>query len=262
MKPTDTTAAASSSVRKSAPPPRLSGWATWAGLRETARQFRLQWITIPAHVKVRSAMTLGIGFVACLVLTAAMTFFARWWAPRGLGAWDERVIRAIDAQKVMSYQNAVLLESFGNLAYLIPLTVACAVAAARRRKPMLAIAFVAAYWLARPIVALGWWIWDRQRPTIILDGKLAPPLHSYPSGHVALAFSVYGILAWLWIRASRSWAERGLAVILLLVLVSITGFARIRLGTHWPSDVIAGCVIGVAWLATVLRALHRTREIP
>jgi undecaprenyl-diphosphatase len=235
-------------------------WALWAGLKETGRQFRLSWIAIPVGVKGRAALTLGVGFVACAILTAVMTLVARWWAPKGLAAWDERVLRALDAQTVMSYQNAVLLESFGNLAYLIPLVAVCALAAARRRRPLLAIGFVASYVLARPIVALGWWIWDRHRPEIILDGKLSPPLHSFPSGHVVLALSVYGILAYLWARASRSWVERALAVLLLVVLVSVTGLARVRLGTHWPSDVIAGFVIGVAWLAVVLRALQRSEN--
>ena len=243
------------------PRPQFARWVMWESLRETWRQSKLAWITIPAAAKVRYAATLAIGFAACLILTAGITLVARWWAPRGLDAWDQRVLLAIDTQTLLSYQNAVLLESFGNLVYMIPLTVACALASARRRKPLLAIGFVASYVLARPIVALGWWIWDRGRPTQILDGKLAPPLHSFPSGHVALALSVYGILAFLWIRASKSWLERATAVVLLLALVSITGIARVRLGTHWPSDIIAGFVIGVAWLTVVLRALHRSRDI-
>jgi membrane-associated phospholipid phosphatase len=244
------------------PSPRLARWALWAGLKETARQVRISWIAIPVGVKGRCALTLAVGFVACGLLTAALTLLAKWWAPRGLQAWDERVLRAVDAQTAISYQNAVLLESFGNLAYLIPLVTACAVFAARRRKPLLGIAFVAAYVLARGVVWVGWLIWNRQRPELILDGKFSPPLHSYPSGHVVLTLSVYGILAWLWVRASRSWAERALAAVLLLALVGVTGFARVRLGTHWPSDVIAGFVIGVAWLAVVLRAVHRSRDVP
>lgn len=235
-------------------------WALWAGLKETARQFRLSWIAIPVGVKGRAALVLGAGFVACAILTAALTLVARWWAPKGLAAWDERVMRAIDAQTLMSLQNAVLLESFGNLAYLIPLVAACAVVAARRRRPLLAIGFVASYVLARPIVGLGWWIWDRHRPEIIVGGKLSPPLHSFPSGHVVLTLSVWGILVYLWVRASRSWVERVIAVVLLAALVAVTGLARVRLGTHWPSDVIAGFVIGVAWLATVLLALRRAGD--
>lgn len=262
MKPaTASASAAAPRATRSVPRVRLTRWVMWHGLRETGRQFRLAWIIIPASTKLRYALTLGGGFVACLLLTATMTLAARWWAPRGLAAWDERIVRALDAQTFMSPQNAVLTESFGNLVYLIPLVAACAIVAARRRKPLLAIAFVASYLLARPIVGLGWWLWDRDRPQLILQGRLAPPLHSYPSGHVALALSVYGILAYLWVRASRSWLERTAAVVLLVSLVALTATARVRLGTHWPSDVIAGFVIGLAWLAVVLRALHRSREL-
>jgi membrane-associated phospholipid phosphatase len=240
---------------------KLARWKAWEALRETGRQFRLAWIVVPTVTKLRAATILGVGFVACLILTLGITFAGRWWAPRGLAAWDERMLRAIDEQSLMSIQNAILLESFGNLAYLIPLVGACAIVAARKRRPLLSIAFVAAYVLARPIVAAGWWLWDRQRPTIILDGRTAPPLHSFPSGHVVLALSVYGILAYLWIRASRSWIERGTAVVLLTLLVCVTGLARVRLGTHWPSDVIAGLIIGIAWLAVVLWSLHGSRDV-
>lgn len=238
---------------------RFGRWTAWEAARETVRQFKLAWITVPVVAKIRFAITLGVGLFACAVLTAAMTLVAKWWAPRGLAAWDERVSRGLDAWNKLSVQNAILLESFGNLVYLVPLTTICALVAARKRKPLLAIAFPAAYVLVRGIVWVGWLLWDRARPTFILEGKPAPPLHSYPSGHVALAMSVYGILAWLWIRASKSWIERATAVVLLIAVVFITGLARVRLGTHWPSDVIAGIVIGVAWLSVVLRALHASR---
>jgi undecaprenyl-diphosphatase len=252
---TDTAPAPSATIQNK------SRWAAVAMLRETGRQFRLAWITIPAGAKVRYAMTLGVGFVACLILVTGVTFLAKWAAPHGMAAWDERVLRALDRQKLMSYQNAVLLESFGNLAYLIPLVSACAMVAARRRKPLLAISFIVAYVVAKPIVGLGWLLWDRARPKVILDGKFCPPLHSYPSGHVALALSVYGILGYLWIRSSRSRAERVLAAILVAAVVLITGTARLRLGTHWPSDVIAGIVIGIAWLTVVLKAVHGARNL-
>jgi undecaprenyl-diphosphatase len=115
--------------------------------------------------------------------------------------------------------------------------------------------------LQRPLVLLGWWMWDRQRPKLIAGGIAAPGLHSFPSGHVALMMAVYGLLAFLWCRASRSVVERVLAVVLLAALLLITGTARVRLGSHWPSDVLAGYVIGAAWLATIVTALLRAERI-
>ena len=30
-------------------------------------------------------------------------------------------------------------------------------------------------------------------------------------------------------------------------------FARIYSGQHWPSDVLAGCLLGAVWLSVVIR---------
>lgn len=245
---------------RSASRPRFTRWAAWDGWCETWRQFRLAWITIPVGAKGKFAFTIGVGVVLCSILTAGLTLLAKWRAPHGLDAWDERVLRQLDARDTLSIQEAIIAESFGNMAYMIPLVAVCAIVAARRRRPLLSIAFVAAYVLARAIVWVGWLIWERPRPRFILEGEAAPPLNSYPSGHIVLALSAYGILAYLWIRMSRSWPERVFAVVLLVALVGLTGIARVRLGAHWPTDVMAGFVIGIAWLAAVLRALHQAGD--
>jgi membrane-associated phospholipid phosphatase len=93
---------------------------------------------------------------------------------------------------------------------------------------------------------------------MIAGGVAAPPLHSFPSGHIVLAMSVYLLLAYAWCRASRSWIERIIAIVLTLAWCAAAGLARVRLGSHWPSDVIAGGVIGLAWAAVVILAVHRT----
>ena len=187
-------------------------------------------------------------------MVAAVTIVAQRNAEE-LTRWDAGVLRRIE-RGPMSFADAILLESFGNLAYMVPLTLAAAVVAARARRALLALSFPAAYVFQRPLVLLGWWIWNRQRPRLIADGIAAPGLHSFPSGHVALMIAVYGLLAWLWCRASRHVVERLLAVVLLASLLLVTGAARVRLGSHWPSDILAGYAIGIAWLATVITALR------
>ena len=182
---------------------------------------------------------------------------ARHLALRGMDDWDARVLRWLERHGPMSFQEAILLESPGNLAYLIPLVATAAVIAIMKRRPVFAATIVASYLLMRVIVLVGWMTWDRPRPRLIADGIAAPPLHSFPSGHIALAISVYGLLAYAWWERSGSAIERAVIVILTLAWCGVCGIARVRLGTHWPSDVIGGAILGIAWLGFVVAAIRR-----
>jgi undecaprenyl-diphosphatase len=75
-----------------------------------------------------------------------------------------------------------------------------------------------------------------------------------------LVVVVYGLVAYLWVRASGSWLERLLAIGIFLVWTAMVDTARLALGSHWPSDVLAGFVIGLAWLTTIIVALRRAER--
>ena len=232
-------------------------WAIAEGGARTWRMFRTDLRALPRGTWRRWSVTVIIGWVACCALSAGMTKWAQRAEPRWLGAWDERTLRAVERGPI-TFQNAILLESPGNLIYMIPLVICVAIAAVRWRRPMLAVTVIASYLLARTLVILGWKLWDRPRPDLIADGIAAPPLHSFPSGHIVLALSVYLLLAYAWARASRSALERVLAFALALLWCAAAGYARVRLGTHWPSDVIAGGVLGLAWAAVMILALRQS----
>jgi membrane-associated phospholipid phosphatase len=229
-------------------------WTLGRASRELWRTLREDCRAIPRRAWWRWGVTLFVGFMACAAVSRYGTRYAFSRADDGLQAWDERVLRKLADEGPISFPNAILLESPGNLSYLIPLTVTASIIAIRRHNALAAITIQVSYWLQRPLVIIGWQTWDRTRPTAIGEGIAAPGLHSFPSGHAALCVAVYGFLAYLWIRSSRSAAEKLLAVVLVTLLTAIVSVARVRLGSHWPSDIIAGAALGVMWVAVVIVA--------
>lgn len=81
---------------------------------------------------------------------------------------------------------------------------------------------------------------DRPRPFEVLpEARLIdqrPLTSAFPSGHAARAFA--GALAVS--RLLPSWQPAWWS------LAALIAFSRIYVGAHWPSDVLAGAVIGVA----------------
>ncbi|EQB18265.1 phosphatase PAP2 family protein [Sphingobium lactosutens] len=65
--------------------------------------------------------------------------------------------------------------------------------------------------------------------------------YSFPSGHSAGNMMFFGALAMLAGRCRAYWSA-GVAILLI-------GVSRVWLGVHWPSDVLAGWIEGLGWLA-------------
>jgi undecaprenyl-diphosphatase len=66
---------------------------------------------------------------------------------------------------------------------------------------------------------------------------------SFPSGHAMTSFVAFGLLVLL--VAPR---RRTAAIVLGIVAVALVGFSRLALGVHYLSDVLAGWLLGAAWL--------------
>ena len=83
----------------------------------------------------------------------------------------------------------------------------------------------------------------RVRP--VVDEPLShSPGYSFPSGHalnIAVAGSVMVVLVWPLLKRSGRWLAVGLAVVAGVAV----GLDRILLGVHFPSDVMAGWVLGL-----------------
>ncbi len=65
--------------------------------------------------------------------------------------------------------------------------------------------------------------------------------YSFPSGHAAGNMILFGAMAML-INRCAAYMVSGMIILLI-------GVSRIWLGVHWPTDVLAGWVVGLGWLA-------------
>ncbi|HEY8854175.1 MAG TPA: phosphatase PAP2 family protein [Candidatus Dormibacteraeota bacterium] len=95
---------------------------------------------------------------------------------------------------------------------------------------------------------------NRPRPVVgqILRVTEHPGSTSFPSGHlIFITISAGVLMLCLGYRYLPRWARPiGWAVVAGLVLAA--GLDRIYVGAHWPSDVLAGLLIAIAWLALVV----------
>jgi undecaprenyl-diphosphatase len=92
----------------------------------------------------------------------------------------------------------------------------------------------------------------RPRPTPFFGH--VPHTYSFPSGHSLFSFCFYGVLAGLLAARTNSRPLRILIWIVAATLVFAIGLSRIYLGVHYPSDVLAGYLVGAIWVSTMLVA--------
>ena len=118
------------------------------------------------------------------------------------------------------------------------------------RRPSLLVAVVVGVGAADLLTVLIKDIVPRHRP---FEHQLGPSerTHSFPSGHTATAFAGATVLA--------AYAPR--YRIAFYALACLIGFSRLYNGVHYPTDVLAGAVLGGCVAFVLLRSLRGRRGL-
>ncbi|WP_449539033.1 phosphatase PAP2 family protein [Ferdinandcohnia sp. Marseille-Q9671] len=99
-------------------------------------------------------------------------------------------------------------------------------------------------------------LYPRKRPYLIVEKSKFPVKaltdHSFPSGHTTAIFSV--IIPFLFVIPNLSF--------ILLPIGICVGVSRIFLGLHYPSDVLAGGVLGTTAGITSYFFVNQLTEVP
>lgn len=91
----------------------------------------------------------------------------------------------------------------------------------------------------------------RPRPSTYLTDEVLLPTFSFPSGHAASSVVAFGLLAYILFHYLPQPINSIVVGILILLIIGI-GISRVYLGAHYPSDVVAGWLVGLIGLMVII----------
>lgn len=138
------------------------------------------------------------------------------------------------------------LTALGGATWLVLLTAATAGALALMRQGRSALLLMAAVAGGQVLSSASKGFFDRPRPDLVSHEAYVLTA-SFPSGHSMMAAVTYLTLAVMLARATPRRRLKAYYFVVAAILTVAVGVSRVYLGVHWPSDVLAGWMIGAAW---------------
>jgi undecaprenyl-diphosphatase len=170
--------------------------------------------------------------------------------------FDDSVLRWIDEHRIESLEHVMLEITFlGTGSVVITMVAVSALfLGLNRHKYSAALLLISTIGgiLLNNLLKVGF---GRPRPQIFDWGTEVVSL-SFPSGHAMSSAVVYGTVAYLAARLQTKLWQRLLTFFAAALIIALISISRLYLGVHYPSDVAAGVVIGLAWAGFCMAMLE------
>lgn len=195
----------------------------------------------PDHPRA-TAMLVAIG-----VVTISIPLFILLWSEIGPGEQlvqaDASLSNLIASLRTSFFDNfMVIVTMLGDRYVTTPVVLAVLGWLAWRRYWLELVGMAAAVGAATAIVPLIKIASSRIRPLASYDGL---QVFSFPSGHATINAVLYAIIAYLLAHGRPQWVRTTIYAGFTFLVLMI-GLSRLYLGVHWPSDVAAGFLFGLA----------------
>jgi undecaprenyl-diphosphatase len=203
------------------------------------------WLVVPALCL--TAVMVSLGYVVTDLLPST-----------AIGRWDADVPRRLlEYRQHDEVSESKMITTLSATPTIVVLTVLAAIVCrwrfGRWREALVVIFAVAG---ETAIFMTTTMLIDRPRPNVLhLD--VAPPTSSFPSGHTAAAVCFYGSIAAIVIwHSTKRWIS--IAAVIVCAAVPLTiAVSRVYRGMHYPTDVMAGGLLGALWLTVVIFYVRR-----
>ena len=203
---------------------------------------------------VNRLQAVGISLVAGLLFSATIVIVFGLLAREVFltaraGPLDSEITLFVRGLHTPTRDNLALVATFfGGHLFLIPATLLMVVVLRGMGHPTSALLFFASVAGGFVLNALLKISFHRARPDL-WPALVSEHTFSFPSGHAAMSTVFYGGLAAVVFHLTDRVVPRVSAVLLALIAIVTIAGTRVYLGVHWTTDVVAGFVVGVFWVA-------------
>jgi membrane-associated phospholipid phosphatase len=206
------------------------------------------------------ALHLGLGLGAVSAASAFVVLAEATVAGGDVVRFDVAFTQALQAERTSAWDGVFrTISIFGTVPALALVTAVVGGLLILKHDRLLAFGWIAAQAGGGLLNRILKETFDRARPEFA-DSALAASSWSFPSGHAMGTVILCGVGCYLLARRTRSWTALGVFVTIAPSWCLMMAFSRLYLGVHFASDVVAGAIAGVAWVAVCVSGLEVVRH--